>query len=162
MKTEVYFLRYAFPCTDIRLQQGRITQKEYDYLMNAAVNQETVKRDDLERIFFRAFEEIEQMAKKKKTDKWDYEIIKDYFYHEHNKIIDMGKGIYKIWPESLRELSKVFRAKVIDKKQEKFLVVEYNNGKEIKKRNVLNFFVPEANINDAVMIHYGYAVEKVN
>ena len=162
MNPELFFLRYAFPCTDIRLQQGRITQEKYDELRDIAVNKKTVQRSDLEKVFFGAVEELGILAKKKNKVRWDYDIIKEYFYYGHNEIIDSGKGVYKNWPASLKEMSKVYKAKVIDKKLGKFLVVEYSNGKEIKKRNVLNEFVPDAGIDDYVMIHYAYAVEIAN
>lgn len=160
MKIETYFLRYAFPCAGIILQRKEISLEKFDELKKIAANDEPVSRKDLEKIFFRAFREIELLAKEKNKHKWDFEIIQDYFHNKHNKIINEGKSVYKYWPEAMRELSKVFKAKVVGKK-DNVLIVEYDNGKEMKTRNVVNDFVPDAEIGDFVMIHYGYAAEKV-
>ena len=155
MKVENYFLRYAFPCAQIILERGELTQEEHEELRNIAINNKEISKERLEKIFFRAFEEIDEVAEEIGKRRWDLETIKEYFLHKHNIIIDQGKGDYKNWPPAMRELSKVLKAKVIGKK-DNVLIVEYNG----KKRNVLNSFVPEARISDSVMIHYGYAVEK--
>jgi hypothetical protein len=158
MSVESYFLRYAFPCTSVRLMKKEITQEEFDKLREAAVNMTPVARSELEKVFYTAFEELERLAREMQRDKWDFEVVRDYFLIHHNRIIDQGRGLYQHLPESMREFSKVFRAKVVDIK-DKVLIVEYDNGKETQRRNVISDFVPEAGIDDFVMIHYGYAIE---
>ena len=51
MKSEVFFLKYAFPCSFIILQRGEITQEEFDQLEKAAINEDILPRKKLEKIF---------------------------------------------------------------------------------------------------------------
>lgn len=154
MRVENYFLRYAFPCAFIIKQRGEINKEEYDKLFDIAVNNKLVEREKLEKIFFRAFKYINELAKEKKRDKWDFEVIKEYFLKKHNELIKQGIGVYKNAPKTLKDLSKVNEAEIINKKGN-ILEVKFNN----KKRFVSNVFVPDAKIGDKVRIHYGFAVE---
>ena len=154
MRVENYFLRYAFPCAFIIKQRGEISQEEYDKLLDTAINNKSVEREELEKIFFRAFKYINELAKEKNRAKWDFSIIKEYFLKRHNELIEQGRDMYKNAPKTLRDLSKVNEAEIINKKSN-ILEVKFNN----KKRFVSNVFVPEAKIGDKVRIHYGFAVE---
>ncbi|MBL7054603.1 hypothetical protein ISS05_02510 [Candidatus Woesearchaeota archaeon] len=154
MRVENYFLRYAFPCAFILKQRGEINQKKYDWLFDIAVNNKYIKKEELEKIFFRAFNYIDELAKEKNKGRWDFEIIKEYFLKRHNEIIEQGRDMYKDAPETLKELSKVIEAEITDKKED-ILEIRFNN----KKRFVSNIFVPEAKIKDKVRVHYGFAVE---
>ena len=154
MNVENFFLRYAYPCAYIIVQRGEITTKELNDLKRIAIDNNEISRKQLEKIFHRAFEFIDGLAKKRGKDRWDMDIIKEYFYSYHNEVIDKGIGIYGSAPKMLKELSKVEKA-IIKNKKDDVLMVEYNG----KRRDVLNCFVPEAKIGDIVTIHYGYAIE---
>ena len=156
---ENFFLRYAYPCAYIIMQRKEISPEE---LEDIAINNREISKERLEKVFHRAFDFIDQLAEKKNKERWDHEIIKEYFYTYHNEVIDKGEGIYATAPKMLKELSRVEKAKVIDKKDD-VLSVEYRDKKgKLKSRSVLNHFVPEVKINNIVTIHYGYAVEIVN
>jgi hydrogenase maturation factor len=130
-------------------------------LEEAAIKNITLPRERLEKVFHRAFEFIDKLAEEKGKDRWDEEVIREYFYSYHNEAIDKGEGTYAVAPEMLKELSRVEDAEVVDINGD-VLVVEYEDrNKEIKTRNVLDHLVPEADVGDKVRIHYGYAVEIV-
>lgn len=162
MRVENFFLRYAFPCAQIIVQRREISDVEYKELERIAINNEKISKKRLEKVFHRAFEFIESLAKRMNKDKWDIEVIKEYFYNDHNRSICEGEGVYKNAPEMLKELSMVHVATVI-KADGEVLTVEYEDTTGNKKqRNVFNSFVPQAKVGDRVRTHYGYAVEVVD
>lgn len=159
MRIENYFLRYAYPCAYIIMQRGEITSSELEELENIAINNKEISKNKLEKVFHRAFEFIDKLAEKRGKDRWDTEIIEEYFHSYHNKVIDKGEGVYAQAPKILKELSRVEKAIVIDIKDD-ILIVEYKDkDNKQKRRNVFNHFLPKAKVNDKVTIHYGYAVE---
>ena len=155
MKPEAFFLKFAFPCAFIAKQRGEITEEEHELLQKAAISGDALDRRLLERIFHNAFDKIKIIAEKSGKDRWDIDVIKDYFYTEHNRFLCAGK--YIELPGTLRELCKVHEA-VVKEKREDVLIVEYKG----KRRPVMDHLVPEAKVGDKVRIHYGYAVEKVD
>lgn len=158
-KAEVLFVKYAFPCAFIIRQRGEISQKELDELEAAAINGKVLDRVFLERVFFRAFRRIEILAQEMKKDKWDYEVIHHYFVSRHNELIENGMEAYATAPETMKDLCRVHRAKIM-KVKGNYLVVQY--GKENKLRPVMGEMISNPKVGELVTIHYGYAVEKVN
>jgi hypothetical protein len=156
MKIENFFLRYAYPCAYIIMQRGEISPKELRELEKTAIGNGEISRDRLENVFHRAFVFIDKLAQMRGKDRWDAEVIKEYFLSYHNEVIDKGEGIYGSAPEMLKELSRVAEGLIKDKKGD-VLVIDYGR----KRRDVLNHFVPQAKVGDKVRIHYGYAVEVV-
>jgi len=156
MEPEIYFLRYAFPCAFIALERGEIDRGTYRMLKVSAAESKIVKREILEKVFWRALKRLRVLAQQTGGNEWDLDVIKKYFRERHNQDIEKGVGIYAHAPESLKELSKVLEAKVIDKRQD-CLIVKYSS----KTRTVSNMFVPDSKPGDRVTIHYGFAVEKI-
>ena len=157
MRSEVLFLKYAFPCAFVIRQRGEINEEEFKRLEEAAIHNKVLPREMLERIFFRAFERIKIVAQSMKRDIWDAEVIRAYFVKKHNAIIDEGMYSYATAPPSLKDLCKVHKATVKDIKDD-ILIVEYGTG---KRRPVMKSLVPNAKKGDKVTIHYGYAIEQV-
>lgn len=157
MKVESYFLRYAYPCAFIIRDRKEIDDKTMEIMKKAAIANKPLDKKLLGKVFHRAFKRISLLAKEMKKDKWDFEVIKRYFRERHNEEIDKGVAYYAHAPESLRELSKVVEAEIVDK-MSGFFVVQY----EHKTRTVSSLFVSDANIGDKVTIHYGFAVEKLS
>tara|TARA_Y100000310_G_scaffold265358_2_gene276374 strand:+ start:7715 stop:8188 length:474 start_codon:yes stop_codon:yes gene_type:complete len=155
MDIEHYFLRYAFPCAHILLDWKEITQQEFDELKDCAINDKPVERALLEKYFFRAFEKIKDWHG---PDYWHMDVMQKYWHYRHNEEIDAGVGTYATAPEMFKEMSRVFKAKVLEVK-DNTLLVEYKPG---KTRRVMNDFVPEAKVGDYVFIHFGYAAEMVS
>ena len=157
MKPEVLFLKYAFPCTFVIRQRGEITDEELKRLEEAAINNEVLPRMFLERVYFRAFERIDKLAHELGKERWDPAVIRDYFVHRHNDIIDKGMYSYAKAPESLKNLCKVHVATVKEVTGD-VLVVEYGRG---QRRPVSKDLIANVRAGDKVMIHYGYASEKL-
>ena len=152
MKPEIYFLRYAFPCSHVLCKiRKEISEEEYKKIERAAIKGIILDRKYLEKVFFRAFERIEKIAAELKTSKWDINVLREYFVERHNAFVNSSVN-----PEKFKELCRVHKAKIIEVK-ENSLTVKYNN----KKREVKKVYVPDAEKNDIVTIHYNYAVEKV-
>ena len=152
MKPEIYFLRYAFPCSHVLCKiRKEISEEEYKKIERAAIKGIILDRKYLEKVFFRAFERIEKIAAELKTSKWDINVLREYFVERHNAFVNSSVN-----PEKFKELCRVHKAKIIEVKENP-LTVKYNN----KKREVKKVYVPDAEKNDIVTIHYNYAVEKV-
>lgn len=157
LPVESYFLRYAYPCTFILKQRGQMDQATVDKLERCALENLPVQRSLLEGTYKKAFERIHKLAKEMGKDPWTHEVIRQYFQVRHNEIIDAGQDSYATAPESLKELCKVHTAKVLESRED-FYVVGYGKG---KTRVVASAFVPDAKVGDKIAIHYGYAVERV-
>jgi hypothetical protein len=166
MKPELIFLKYAFPCSTVLRQRNEITQEMLEKLEDAAINNKIISRDILEKIYFRAISRMKALANERNKNYFCEEIIREYFTKRHNEILDghisgknndMGIDVDKNTPSSLRYLCKVFKARVMEKK-ENYYIVEYDNK---KLRPVLNSLLPDAKIGDVITIHYGYAVEEI-
>ena len=156
MRSEEYFFRYAFPCSEVLLQLKRIDQEDYDSLEKMLLKGEVPSRSDLERIFPVAFERIKRLAGKMGRDYWDFDVISEYWLRDHNDVIDRGEGIYGVASESFKKLCRVNVADIVERKGDN-LIVEYDGGKRV----VSDVLVRDVNVGDKVRIHYGYAVEKV-
>lgn len=152
MKTEVYFLRYAFPCAHVLCKvRKEISDEDYKKMEKAAANGEVLPRAYLEKVFFRAFKRIEKIADEMKEDKWDKEVIKEYFVNRHNDFVHNSEN-----PETFKEMCKVQKAEILEIKDGK-LLVRYDN----KMREVKGDYIENAKAGDKVTIHYSYAVEKI-
>lgn len=161
MKAEVFFLKYAFPCTFIIKERGQIDERTFNLLRDAAISSKTLDRLLLEKVYFRAFEKIKMVSEEMKKDKWDLEVLKEYFLKRHNVIIDNGMFAYKNAPASQKRLCKIHKARIAEDKGDCF-IVQYKENNKKGKRAVLKELVPDAKTGDTVTIHYGYAVEKIS
>jgi hypothetical protein len=150
-----YFMKYAFPCTYVLKEQGKISQAVFNRIEKATLASKPVPKEILEKTYINAFRRLKEVAKTMKKDYWDYEVIKEYFQNHHNNYIMDGDGGYKDAPEILKDLCKIHKGKIVDAHAD-FFVVSYDGG---KTRVVANFLVPEAKKGDKVFIHHGFAVE---
>ena len=94
MRPENFFLRYAYPCAYIAMDKGEISSEELAFLEDVAVNNKEITREKLEKVFHRAFSYIDKLAAKMGKTRWDIDVIKEYFYRNHNEVIDAGEGEY--------------------------------------------------------------------
>jgi len=157
MKPEQYFLRYACSCATVLKDLGRIGQEKVDKIQECALKNETMSREELESTFTEAFRRIKKIAAEMHKDYWDMEVLKEYFLRgKHNEEIDAGDGFYAKAPKVFKELCKVHKAKIMEKKGN---VLRVKIGD--KERIVISDLVPEAKVGDTVTVHYGFAVEKI-
>lgn len=148
---EVYFLKYAFPCSHILKFRGEVSNEDILKLKDAALNNRKLERAYLEKIYFRAFARMDKIARELKKDRWDLEVIKEYFRVRHNDVVACSDN-----DDSFKDLCKVHKATVKEKRKESILV-EYGERKRVVKKD----FVPNVEVGDVVTIHYDYAIEKI-
>lgn len=155
---EEFFLKYAFPCAHVLLDSGAMSKERYDGLESCAKSGELLPRDVIESSFPSAFRRIKVLALEMGVkDYWDMQVMEEYWYRNHNVVIDAGEGNYSKFPESFLDFCKVHVARVVTTLPEGFLLVEYGD----KKRPVCGDYVLGAKVGDKVRIHHAYAVEKV-
>lgn len=158
MEPEVYFLRYAYPCAHILCDvRGEVSGKEFKMMEKAAINNKKLDRAFLEKAFWRAFERINKIAQEMGKDKWDIEVIREYFCVRHNSVLDKSD-----YPEAFKEMCKTYKAEVAEETEDGEAVVSYLSelgGK--KRRKVKKDYIKDLKVGDKVMIHWNYVVEKV-
>jgi len=155
---EKYFLKYAYPCSFVLVEQNRISEQKRKELEKKLLENKLIDRNELEKIFPAAFKRIKQLAKEMKKDAWDLAVIKEYFFGEkHNDFIDKSDGMYAAFGQTFKELCKIHKAEVIAKK-DNVLAVKYGPV----ERNVLATLVPDAKKGDRVTIHLAFAIEKIS
>ena len=77
------FLLYAFPCTDIRFNIGKITSEQKDELTRLVSEKIVPSRELLIACFPDAFHKIERFAKARDCDPWDHELVSFYWRYHH-------------------------------------------------------------------------------
>lgn len=146
MQPEVYFLKYAFPCSQaIKDIRKTITEQDYELIKDAAINEKVLPREYLEKVFTMAVKRIKEIN----DNVWDTEAIRKYFQEDHNDVIS------KDLPPMIQRLCKVEKGKVTNI-IDGIIVVDLGD----ESRNVHALY-KNPKIGDSVFIHYGYAVEKV-
>lgn len=144
---ERYFLLYAFPCAEGRCMRGEITCEEYRALHHLTINSEKApNREFLKRAFPDAYEGIKDLAKG--DEPWNIELIKHYFWNHHDPHPDKP---------TLNDFCKVHKAQVVGTANNTY-TIKYDN----RTRIVLSDLVPNASKGDYVMVHQGFAIEKVD
>lgn len=147
MKSEVYFLKYAFPCARVAVDVQKVmTEEEYAMIEDAVKNDKVLDREVIERLFPKAFRELHKLA----DDPWKVEVIRDYFWNKHDKTITPSL------PPTVKRLCVVKKGKIEKKLGEAFRVRIDDDDVRV----VLALY--DAEVGDEAMIHYGYAVEKFN
>ncbi len=169
MKPEVLFLKYAFPCTIVKVARKEISQQEYDILELAAKTNQPVSREILEKTYQGAAQRMRAVAQEKGQVYFSEENIRDYFLGRHNELLQgtfkpnpqQGPPLDEDLPQTIRELCLITTGKIV-KKGTTFYVVEFAFKNQQKRRAVVNDLLPDAQLGDVIRIHYGYAVEKVS
>lgn len=155
-EAERYFFKYAFPCAFLKLERKEITKKEYGEMEEKFCEGNTISKSKLERIFKPAFVRIKRLAKRMNKDYWNFDVIKEYWLNEHNRIIDSNEEAYSETTSAFKDLCRIHKAEVTEKK-ENSLIVSYRG----KKRRVYNTIVQDAREGNKVTIHFAYAIEKI-
>lgn len=147
MLPEVYFLKYAFPCSRVSVDiRKNLSEEEWLKMKECVENDISMDRSYLEKTFPVAVARI----KKINSDMWNVAVIREYFWSRHESEISSDL------PLMIRRLCVVKKGKLIQQFGDVFKVDLGEN--DIRNVNVL---YPNASVGDEVMVHYGYAVEKV-
>lgn len=144
---EKYLLRYAFPCAINKLVSKKITQEEYDTMKAAFESGQGMPREFLERVYTDAIPELRNMT----ADYWRVEVMRAYFWNRHNFTVPVE------YPQEFRELCEIRSGTLEQARDDGRFVVLLETG----RRRVVSAAYPAPSLGDAVMVHYGYAVEKI-
>jgi len=162
MSSEKYFLMYAYPCSFVLVELGRITEEKRKELEKKLLRDQPIDRKELEHLFPAAFKRIKQLAIQMRKDTWDMVVIKEYFFGEkHNDFINKGDGMYSVFGPSFKELCKVHKAEVLARKGN-ILTIRYGGGRSSIVRKVFAKLAPDAKKGDTVTVHLAFAIEKIN
>ncbi len=157
---ERYFLRYAYPCTFVKVTRGAMTEAEQQELEDAALGKRPVTRRRLEEVYEYAFRRIKEVAAEMgEKDWWDRAVIREYYQNRHSALIDARVDSWQTMPDTLRDLCKIRKAKIASVMQDVYIVTFSEQG-QIHTRTVVSHLVPDAKVGDEVWIHYGWACEK--
>ncbi len=157
---ERYFLRYAYPCTFVKVTRGAMTEAEQQELEDAALGKRPVTRRRLEEIYEYALRRIKEVAAEMgKKDCWDRAAIREYYQNRHSALIDARVDSWEKMPDTLRDLCKIRKAKIASVMQDVYIVTYSEQGRT-HTRTVVSRLVPDAQAGDEVWIHYGWACEK--
>lgn len=147
MINKALFLRYALPCADKLIERGETTKEYIEEIKRCLRNRERIKNEYL-KIFKVAFAFCEELGKKLKKNAMDEEIIRKYFWFEHDKIVDLTGACIecKILPGRVEKISnnKAIVMTPIGKKTCSLELAE-----EIKK-------------GDYVTLHLNFVIEKIS
>jgi len=153
---EQVFLRYAFPCAHLILEDKRISQKQFEYLRRAALKGERIPKLKLEKIFPAAFRRLKETSAMSGLDYWSVEAVRNYFRNHHEDYIKANDGSYKMFGPTLKDLCRVRKARIARIIRKGIGEAKVGNS----TRPVFLNLVPDAKPGDEVYIHYAYAVEK--
>ena len=147
MLPEVYFLRYAFTCARVLVDYVKtITEEEWEAMRQAVETETPMDRAYLGKVFPKPIRELKKIS----PDYWNIAVIREYFWNRHEE------ALTKTLPPLIKRLCVVRKGKLIQQFGDVFKV-DLEDG-DVRNINVL---YNDAKVGDIVMVHYGYAVEKV-
>jgi hypothetical protein len=145
------FLKYALPCIATLVKRGAVSKKYSDNILNAVVKNKSIPRNS-EGIFKTAMYSCNKLARKMKKKSIDDDVIRKYFLVEHSRVVDSRF-------REKRDFDPVMCKTYIGK------VVKIGKGHaEVRtilgKFNYRADFTPKVKINDTVVVHNNFIVEK--
>ena len=148
MEPEIFFLKYAFPCSFVLLSRGEISQKEHELLYKSAKEENLyLPIKTIEKIFWRALEFVDSIS--------NLNSVQRYWRFNHNKYLKLNK--FKNIPNELVKKCLVIPCRVVSISEKKVRVKSPFLDKivELKKDFV------DVRLGDKVTKHYDYACEKI-
>jgi hypothetical protein len=140
-------MRYAFPCARVLVDVRKlITEDEWLKMKEAVENDIPLDRAYLERLFTNAIKGFKKIS----DDYWRIEVIKEYFWRRHEE------NLSKDLPPMIKRLCVVKKGKLVKQLGDVFKV-EFGDG----ETRMIHTLYPNPKVGDLVMVHYGYAAEKV-
>jgi hydrogenase maturation factor len=145
-------MRYAFPCARVLVDfRKTLTEEQYSEMQKAVETDTPMDRAFLEEKFHKAFSGMKKIS----ADVWNIETIREYFCvrHEDHLSSDLPDIVNRMCVVKPGKLVKMF-----EKEGKRFFRAEIGEG---DVRVVIPLY-KDAAVGDTAMIHYGYAVEKVD
>ncbi|MDI6826000.1 MAG: hypothetical protein QMD36_02260 [Candidatus Aenigmarchaeota archaeon] len=149
MKPEIFFLKYAFPCSFVLMSRKEITQKEHKLLYKSAKDEKLyLPLEKIESIFWRAMNFVESIT--------NIQAVRRYWRFEHNKILMSKKS--QILDEKLLKECMIIPCEV--------LLIDKDNA-TVKSEffdDYIKLKIDFVNVKpgDKVTKHYSYACEKIS
>jgi hydrogenase maturation factor len=145
MKSEIFFLKYAFPCSFVLLSRGEITDEEYQLLYKSAKEGKLyLPIEKIEDIFWRAMKFIGSIKESRR--------VKKYWWFNHNKHIKMEKI------KNVNNLQcMVIPCEILSISNNEAIV----KSPFLEKEEKLKTDFVKINAGDKVTKHYDYVCEKI-
>jgi hydrogenase maturation factor len=148
MKPEIFFLKYAFPCSFVLLSRKEITKEEHKLLYKSAKEEKLyLPIEKIEKIFWRALEFIGSIS--------DLDLVQKYWWFNHNKYIKREK--IKNLDKKLLKDCMIIPCKVLSVNKNNAVVKsEFDDFIKLK----IDFV--KVKPGDKVTKHYDYVCEKIS
>jgi hydrogenase maturation factor len=148
MKSEILFLKYAFPCSFVLLSRGEITEEEHKLIYKSAKERKMyLPKERIEKIFWRAVEHVKNIS--------DLNSVQEYWWFDHNRKIKAEK--FKSIPKNLIKECFVVPCEVVAISDGYAIVKSKFLDKNVRvKKDFVN-----VKIGDKVTKHYDYLCEKI-
>jgi hypothetical protein len=148
MKPEIFFLKYAFPCSFVLLSRGEIDSKEHKLLYKSTKEEKLyLPIENVEKIFWRALEFVGSIS--------DLNSAQKYWWFDHNKHLKTKK--IKNLDEKLLKECMVIPCEVISVSEDRASVKSPFLSKIIELKTDFVDVRP----GDKVTKHYDYLCEKI-
>jgi len=148
MKPEMFFLKYAFPCSFVLLSRKEITRKDYELLYKSAKEEKLyLPVEKIESIFWRAVEFVGSIT--------SMQDVRKFWRFNHNRILRLVK--VNVPKEKLLECM-VIPCEVLSVNKDTATVKSEFFDDYIK----LKIDFVKVKSGDKVTKHYDYACEKIN
>jgi len=148
MKPEIFFLKYAFPCTFVLLKRKEITKKEYKLLYKSTKEEKLyLPVEKIENIFWRAVEFAGSIT--------SMQDVRKFWRFNHNRILRLVKA--NVPKEKLLECM-VIPCEVLSVNKDTATVKSEFFDDYIK----LKIDFVKVKPGDKVTKHYDYTCEKIN
>jgi len=148
MEPEIFFLKYAFPCSFVLLSRGEINQREHKLLYKSAKEEKlSLPIEKIEKIFWRALEFVGSIS--------DLNSVQKYWWFDHNKYLKLKK--FKSVENELMKECFVIPCEVISVPRN---VAEVKSSFLDKTVRLKTDFV-DVRLGDKVTKHYDYICEKM-
>ena len=148
MKSEIFFLKYAFPCSFVLLSRGEINQRERKLLYKSAKEEKLyLPIEKIEKIFWRALEFAGSIS--------DLNSVQNYWWFDHNKYLKLKK--FKSIGNELMKECLVIPCRVVSVSENKVRVKSPFLDKIVELKTD---FV-DVRLGDKVTKHYDYVCEKI-
>jgi len=149
MKPEIFFLKYAFPCSFVLLLRKEITKKEYDLLYKSVKEEKLyLTKEKIEKIFWRPMKFLKSIS--------NLDEIQKYWRFDHN--FYLNKKEFKDLKEVLLEHCLVIPCEVVKVKKGKAMV----KSPFLKEETVLKTDFVNVKTRNKVTKHYDFICEKIS
>ena len=149
MEPEIFFLKYAFPCSFVLLSRGEINQKEHELLHRSAKEEKLyLPIEKIEKIFWRALEFVGSIS--------DLNSVQKYWWFDHNKYLKLKK-LKGVKDELMKECL-VIPCRVVSVSEKKVRV----KSPFLDKIVGLKTDLVDVRLGDKVTKHYDYVCEKIS